>query len=94
MCFSSKPKIPKVQPQAIVPPPAPLLEDPKGVKFGGDDEDYERGEKTDRGRIDLDKEKEEEDEDRNAPTLAENRRKRVLSKAFESKTNGKPNGKA
>lgn len=85
MCFSSKPKMPKVQPQAIVPPPAPLLEDPKGVKFGGGDEDYERGEETDRGRIDLDK---DEDEDRNAPTLAENRRKRVLSKAFKSKTNG------
>ncbi len=85
MCFSSKPKMPKVQP--IVQPPAPLLEDPKGVKFGGDDDDYERGEETDRGRIDLKKD-EEEDEDRNTPTLAENRRNRVLSKAFKSKTNG------
>ena len=82
MCFSSKPKMPKVQPQAIVPPPAPLLEDPKGVKFGGGDEDYERGEETDRGRIDLDK---EEDEDRNRPTLAESRRNKVLSKAFNKK---------
>ena len=86
MCFSSKPKIPKVQPQAIVPPPAPLLEDPKGVKFGGGDEDYERGEKTDRGRIDLDKwEEDEDEEDRNKPTLAETRRNKVLSKAFTKK---------
>lgn len=90
MCFSSKPKIPKVQPQAIVPPPAPLLEDPKGVKFGGGDEDYEREEKTDRGRIDLDKkDKEEEEEDHNKPTVAETRRKMSISKAFNKKsTNG------
>lgn len=85
MCFSSKPKIPKVQPQAIVPPPAPLLEDPAGVKFGGGDDDYEREEKTDRGRIDLDK-KDEEEEDRNKPTLAETRRKKSISKAFNKKT--------
>lgn len=88
MCFMPKPKIPKVQPQAIVPPPAPLLEDPKGIKFGGGDEDYERGEKTDRGRIDLDK-KDEEEEDRNKPTVAESRRKMSISKAFNKKsTNG------
>lgn len=87
MCFSSKPKIPKVQPQAIVPPPAPLLEDPAGVKFGGGDDDYEREEKTDRGRIDLDKK--EEEEDRNKPTVAESRRKMSISKAFNKKsTNG------
>lgn len=86
MCFSSKPKIPKVQPQAIVPPPAPLIEDIKGVKFGGGDEDYEREEKTDRGRIDLDKWDEEEEEDRNKLTLAETRRNRVLSKAFSNKS--------
>lgn len=84
MCFSSRPKIPKVQPQAIVPPPAPLLEDPAGVKFGGGDEDYEREEMTDRGRIDLDKE--EEEEDRNKPTLAETRRNKVLSKTFNKKS--------
>ena len=92
MCFSSKPKIPKVQPQAIVPPPAPLLEDPKGVKFGGGDDDYEREEKTDRGRIDLDKkdkDKEGEEEDRNKPTVAETRRKMSISKAFNKQsTNG------
>lgn len=88
MCFSSKPKIPKVQPQAIVPPPAPLLEDPAGVKFGGGDDDYEREEKTDRGRIALDK-KDEEEEDRNKPTVAESRRKMSISKAFNKKsTNG------
>lgn len=86
MCFSSKPKIPKVQPQAIVPPPAPLLEDPAGVKFGGGDEDYEREEKTDRGRIDLDDKKDEEDEDRNKPTLAETRRNKAISKAFNKKS--------
>lgn len=87
MCFSSKPKIPKVQPQAIVPPvppPAPLIEDLKGVKFGGGDEDYEREEKTDRGRIDLDKE--EEEEDRNKLTLAETRRNKSISKAFNKKS--------
>lgn len=85
MCFSSRPKIPKVQPQAIVPPPAPLLEDPAGVRFGGGDEDYEREEKTDRGRIDLDEDKDDEDEDRNKPTLAETRRSRAISKAFNKK---------
>lgn len=83
MCFSSKPKIPKVQPQAIVPPPAPVLEDPVGIKFGGGDEDYERKEKTDRGRIDLD---DEEDEDRNKPTLAETRRSKAISKALNKKS--------
>lgn len=87
MCFSSRPKIPKVQPQAIVPPPAPLLEGPAGIKFGGGDDDYEREEKTDRGRIDLDED--EEDEDRNKPTLAETRRGKAISKALNKKsTNG------
>lgn len=87
MCFMPKPKIPKVQPQAIVPPPAPLLEDPAGVKFGGGDDDYEREEKTDRGRIDLDKK--DEEEDLNKPTLAETRRKKSISKAFNTQsTNG------
>lgn len=69
MCFSSRPKIPKVQPQAIVPPPAPLLEDPAGIRFGGGDEDYER-EEEDRPWSNLDdKDEDDKDEDRNKPTL-------------------------
>lgn len=55
MCFSPKIKVPKVEAQAIVPPPVPLLDDPTGVKFGGEDDAYESKEGEDNGRIELDK---------------------------------------
>lgn len=35
MCFSPKMKAPKVD-TTVVPEPAPLTEEPKGIQFGGD----------------------------------------------------------
>ena len=85
MCFKPKITVPKVDAQAIVPPPAPLLEDPSGIKFGGDDEEYERSEGTKQGRIDLD-DKDEDDKDKKkpkprTPNVATNRRARSIGQA-------------
>lgn len=44
MCFSPKIKTPKVNTSSIrAVDPAPLTEEPKGVLFGGDDEDDNNG---------------------------------------------------
>lgn len=90
MCFSPKMKMPKVQPQAIVPPPAPLLDAPTAVKFGGSSDDAEREGGDDRGRIDLDdtdsnkKTKPPTTTTKKAPsTLATNRRARSISRAIK-----------
>lgn len=37
MCFSPKMKVPKAD-TTVVPEPAPLTEEPKGIQFGGDDD--------------------------------------------------------
>lgn len=37
MCFSPKMKAPKVD-TTVVPEPAPLTEEPKGIQFAGDEE--------------------------------------------------------
>lgn len=37
MCFSPKMKVPKVD-NTVVPEPAPLTEEPKGIQFGGDED--------------------------------------------------------
>ena len=86
MCFKPKVNVPKVDAQAIVPPPAPLLEDPAGVKFGGSDEAYERTEGTKQGRIDLDEEEKEEAKNTKKPkprttNVAANRRARSIGQA-------------
>lgn len=45
MCFTPKIKTPKADPQSIrAVDPAPLTETPKGILFGGDDEDDNKDE--------------------------------------------------
>lgn len=92
MCFSSKPKVPKVQAAAIVPPPAPLLETPTEVKFGGTDEDYERKEET---KVDKDtkvtRDSRKDDDDNSnifgsdVTGLAESRKRKTIRSAIKSK---------
>lgn len=47
MCFSSKPKTPKTNPDALKAPEPVLIEEPKGVDFGASEEDQSTDTGTD-----------------------------------------------
>lgn len=38
MCFSSKPKVAKTNPEALKAPEPVMAEEPKGIEFSGDDD--------------------------------------------------------
>lgn len=40
MCFSSKPKVAKTNPEALRAPEPVMAEEPKGIEFGGDDSEF------------------------------------------------------
>lgn len=88
MCFTPAPKAPKVQATAIVPPPTPALDDPAGVKFGGEDEEYERGEKQDKGRLTEEEEDDEKNKLKGSKAVAANRRSKAIGRSIKSAAGG------
>lgn len=84
MCFSPKIKTPKVDTQAMrAVDPAPLTDEPKGVLFGGDDEENssktssEVGGSIKNSKIELDKPK-----DKQSNKSGGGVKKSINSKAF------------
>lgn len=54
MCFSPKMKVPKAD-TTVVPEPAPLTEEPKGIQFGGDSDSDKSSEVSGRKSLKVEK---------------------------------------